>query len=107
MNPGERSRASRSAGDSHVGLEWLVQDGNPIIADVHEGTAYLYTCHDEASPDVHHYVMKDWLCFSSTNLTRGRRMAHCCMSTSSRGHATEPRLPRLSSATDGSFGTSR
>ena len=77
MNPGERSRASGSAGDSHVGPEWLVQDGNPIIRHVytsdpavmvHEGTAYLYTCHDEAPPDVHNYVMKDWLCFSSTDL---------------------------------------
>jgi hypothetical protein len=39
---------------------------------VHEGTAYLYTGHDEAPPGVHDYVMRDWLCFSSTDLLSWR-----------------------------------
>lgn len=51
--------------------------GNPIVTDrytsdptviVHDGTVYLYTGHDEAPPDVHEYVMNDWLCFSSSDL---------------------------------------
>jgi Glycosyl hydrolases family 43 len=51
--------------------------GNPIITEpytsdptvvVHDGTAYLYTGHDEAPPGVDEYVMHDWLCFSSTDL---------------------------------------
>lgn len=51
--------------------------GNPIIthkyttdptALVHDGTAYLYTGHDEAPPNVHDYVMNEWLCFSSRDL---------------------------------------
>lgn len=50
---------------------------NPIITDrftadpaalVHDGTVYLYTGHDEAPPDQSGYVMKEWLCFSSTNM---------------------------------------
>ena len=50
---------------------------NPIITDtftadpaalVHDGTVYLYTGHDEA-PEKHiGYVMKDWLCYSSTDM---------------------------------------
>ena len=52
-------------------------DGNPIITDVytsdpavlvHDGTAYLYTGHDEAPPDADRFVMHDWLCWSSTDL---------------------------------------
>ncbi len=35
---------------------------------VHDGTAYLYTGHDEAEPDAQRYVMRDWLCFSSTDM---------------------------------------
>lgn len=51
--------------------------GNPIITDVHtadptvlvhDGTAYLYTGHDEAEPGAQRFVMRDWLCFSSTDL---------------------------------------
>ena len=51
--------------------------GNPIVTDtytsdpaviVHEGTAYLYTGHDEPPDGVDDYVMRDWLCFSSTDL---------------------------------------
>lgn len=51
--------------------------GNPIITSpytsdpavlVHEGTAHLYTGHDEPPPGVEDYVMRDWLCFSSTDL---------------------------------------
>ena len=50
---------------------------NPLITDVytsdpavlvHDGTAYLYTGHDEAPPGVEEYVMRDWLCFSSDDL---------------------------------------
>lgn len=49
---------------------------NPIITDVftadpaaivHGDTVYLYTGHDEANPD-QRYTMKDWLCFSSTDM---------------------------------------
>ncbi|GAA4909683.1 glycosyl hydrolase family 43 [Actinomycetospora succinea] len=52
-------------------------DGNPIITDVytsdpallvHDGTAYLYTGHDEAPPDADRFVMRDWLCWSSSDL---------------------------------------
>ena len=52
-------------------------DGNPLVTDaytsdpavlVHDGTAYLYTGHDEAPPGEHRYVMRDWLCYSSTDL---------------------------------------
>jgi beta-xylosidase len=51
--------------------------GNPIIghrytADptviVYRDTVYLYTGHDEAPAGTHQYVMKEWLCFSSTDL---------------------------------------
>ena len=50
---------------------------NPIITDVftadpaamvHDGTVYLYAGHDEAEPDKPGYVMKEWLCFSSTDM---------------------------------------
>lgn len=50
---------------------------NPIITDVftadpavlvHDGTVYLYTGHDEAPPGTDAYDMRDWLCFSSTDL---------------------------------------
>lgn len=50
---------------------------NPIIthkyttdptAIVNDGVVYLYTGHDEAPPDVHGYVMNEWLCFSSRDL---------------------------------------
>lgn len=52
--------------------------GNPIITDVytsdptvvvHDGTVYLYTGHDEAPPGGDAYVMHDWLCYSSTDLS--------------------------------------
>ena len=51
--------------------------GNPIIrhrytADptviIYRDTVYLYTGHDEAPPGTHQYVMKEWLCFSSTDM---------------------------------------
>lgn len=50
---------------------------NPIITDVltadpaamvHGGTVYLYTGHDEAPDKTNRYVMKNWLCFSSTDM---------------------------------------
>ncbi len=50
---------------------------NPIIshlytadpaAIVHQGVVYLYTGHDEPPEGIDDYVMKDWRCFSSTNL---------------------------------------
>jgi beta-xylosidase len=52
--------------------------GNPIIhhkftadptALVHSGTIYLYTGHDEAPPGREEYIMHEWLCFSSKNMT--------------------------------------
>ena len=54
---------------------------NPIVTDtytsdpavlVHDGTVYLYTGHDEAPVDVEQFVMRDWLCFSSTDLLTWR-----------------------------------
>lgn len=32
------------------------------------GTVYLFTGHDEAPPNTHDYIMKEWCCFSSTDL---------------------------------------
>lgn len=55
----------------------MLQEGNPVIrhkytADptvlVHNGTVYLYTGHDEAPEDQEIYLMRDWLCFSSTDM---------------------------------------
>ncbi|QNL48029.1 family 43 glycosylhydrolase [Olivibacter sp. SDN3] len=52
--------------------------GNPIIrhkyscdptALVYNNTVYLYTGHDEAPPGTEDYVMNDWLCFSSKDMT--------------------------------------
>lgn len=61
---------------------------NPIITEVHtadpaamvhDGTVYLYTGHDEAPEKKDGYVMKNWLCFSSTDMVqwtpRGSPMA--------------------------------
>ncbi len=51
--------------------------GNPVIrhkytadpaAIVHNGTVYLYTGHYEPPNGVEDYLMKDWLCFSSTDM---------------------------------------
>lgn len=50
---------------------------NPIIRNiytadaaalVHNGTVYLYTGHDEAPVGGSSYVMRDWRCFSSTDM---------------------------------------
>jgi beta-xylosidase len=50
---------------------------NPIIrhkytadptALVYDDTLYLYTCHDEAPIGTEKYVIREWLCFSSSNL---------------------------------------
>ncbi|WP_343305484.1 glycoside hydrolase family 43 protein [Chitinophaga niabensis] len=38
----------------------------------HNGTVYLYTGHDEAPIGSQEYVMKEWLCFSSTDLLNWR-----------------------------------
>jgi len=63
------------------GTEWPVLVGNPIVTDVytsdpvvlvHDGVAYLYTGHDEAPPGADRYVMRNWLCFSSTDLVSWR-----------------------------------
>lgn len=59
------------------GLATSLQAGNPIVTDVytadpaalvHEETVYLYTGHDEAEFEKPGYVMKEWLCFSSTDM---------------------------------------
>ncbi|MEI3798289.1 MULTISPECIES: glycoside hydrolase family 43 protein [unclassified Chitinophaga] len=56
----------------------MLSHQNPIIrhkftadptAIVHNNTIYLYTGHDEAPVGAEAYVMNEWLCFSSTNLT--------------------------------------
>lgn len=53
------------------------QADNPIIkkpftadptALVHNGTLYLYIGHNETVEKVHDYVMRDWLCFSTTDM---------------------------------------
>lgn len=71
------SSADRS--DGAIGQSLTV--GNPIVTSmytadpavvVHDGTAYLYTGHDEAPPDVEEYVMRDWHCFSSNDLLNWR-----------------------------------
>ena len=58
---------------------------NPIITDVltadpaamvHDGTVYLYTSHDEAPDKTSRYVMKNWLCFSSTDMANWIRSIH-------------------------------
>lgn len=55
----------------------MLREGNPIIrhtftADptvlIHNGTAYLYTGHDEPPEGEEVYNMQRWLCFSSTDL---------------------------------------
>lgn len=55
----------------------MIQERNPIIrhkytADptvlVHNETVYLYTGHDEPPEGQDIYLMKDWLCFSSTDM---------------------------------------
>lgn len=55
--------------------------GNPIVTGsytsdpavlVHDGAIYLYTGHDEAPDGVEEFVMRDWLCFSSTDLRTWR-----------------------------------
>jgi beta-xylosidase len=52
---------------------------NPIIQDrftadpaalVYKGKVYLYTGHDEASPEDKRFVMRDWRCYSSDDLVR-------------------------------------
>ena len=59
-----------------AGLSCLHAD-NPIITNVftadpsalvHDGTVYLYTGHDESPEKNPHYVMNDWLCFSTTDM---------------------------------------
>ncbi len=58
-----------------------VPEGNPIIRDkftadptalVLDNTIYLFTGHDEAPAGTHEYLMKDWLCFSSSDLKTWR-----------------------------------
>jgi len=55
----------------------IVCGANPIVSDVftadpcamvHGGTVYLYTGHDEATPDDTDYVMNEWLVFSTTDM---------------------------------------
>ena len=56
----------------------IITEGNPIIrhkftadptAIVFNDIVYLYTGHDEAAENENNYVMNEWLCFSSANLT--------------------------------------
>jgi beta-xylosidase len=55
----------------------FLQAANPIISDVFTAdpapmvvgdTLYLYTSHDEAGPGEDAYVMKNWLCYSTTDM---------------------------------------
>jgi hypothetical protein len=81
MDTDQRPTTTASADAHDLSLRGAVQVGNPIVTDVytsdpavmvHEGTAYLYTGHDEAPPGVEGFVMHDWLCFSSTDLLTWR-----------------------------------
>lgn len=60
-----------------MGLSLPLYAANPIITNVftadpaafvYKDTVYLYTGHDEAPDNNHFYQMRDWLCFSSTNM---------------------------------------
>jgi hypothetical protein len=66
------------------------QTGNPIIIDkytcdptalVFEETVYLYTGHDEAPEDVEEYIMKEWLCFSSSDMKEWKEHPVLLMAT--------------------------
>lgn len=50
---------------------------DPLTADpaalVYEGKVYLYAGHDEAPPDHVGYVMKDWVCFSTTDMVNWKQ----------------------------------
>jgi beta-xylosidase len=55
----------------------IIANGNPIIrhvftadpaAMVYNDTVYLYTGHDEQEPKKNGYLMKDWLCFTTTDM---------------------------------------
>src|SRR5687767_10111131 len=41
----------------------------------HNGTLYLYTGRDEAPPGSYKYIMNEWLCFSSNDLTQWKEHA--------------------------------
>lgn len=54
-----------------------IRADNPVITEVftadptaivHDGTVYLYTGHDESPETNPHYVMNNWLCFSTTDM---------------------------------------
>ena len=55
----------------------IIAAGNPIIrhvftadpaALVYKDTVYLYTGHDEQEPKKNGYLMKEWLCFTTTDM---------------------------------------
>lgn len=68
--------------NSFIAATWLLAAAslhaqNPIITDVftadpaamvHKDTVYLYVGHDEPPDKQEHYVMNDWLLFSSTDM---------------------------------------
>jgi beta-xylosidase len=73
----DSSTLAGGADQSDLALGQPMTIGNPIVTNtytsdpavlVHDGTAFLYTGHDEAPAGVEDYVMRDWLCFSSTDL---------------------------------------
>ncbi|GAO43867.1 glycoside hydrolase family 43 protein [Flavihumibacter petaseus] len=60
----------------------FIAKGNPIISHVYtadpaalvvKDTLFLFTGHDEAPPGREGYVMKEWLCFSTTDLKHWRQ----------------------------------
>jgi len=60
-----------------LGMPIHTQAANPIVTSVytadpaalvHDGRVYIYTGHDEALAGTDKYVMKDWLCFSSSDM---------------------------------------
>ena len=67
-------------GQTNVMLhEKIISPGNPIIqtkytadpaAFVYHDTVFLYTGHDEAPPREERYVMKEWLCYTSTDMQK-------------------------------------
>ena len=94
----------------------VTSHGNPVITETYTSDptvlvtrrhAYLYTGHDEAEPGAQRFVMRDWLCFSSTDLLSWTAHGPLLRVEDFAWPATAPRPRAWSSGTGGSGGTSR